>query len=455
VLTVDRSIMYGSYLVRSQDSPGDSNLKRTASSSTLLGLAAILIGCGGSSGSSSNNNSGPPVCTALQPLHSYQVPVSGGGSGRFVIPYTSIENKGPGQHRFHTNHLISTRFTTGPCGSPEGITPKMMHTAYGVPMNGGSGAIAVVDAYDYPNSLVDLNAFSSEFGLPTESSSNPTASTNTVFQVVYAAGKPTADGGWSQEAALDTQWAHAMAPKAKIYLVEAASDTVGDLMNAVSVAASLPGVKQVSISSGAAEDGTSEYSAYDNYFVQPGVSFFVAAGDNPNTQDFPAESAYVIAVGGTTLDVSPTGVWQNETVWNGTSQDGQALATSCGPSKYEARPAFQNGIANIVGAFRGAVDIAADADPDTGVPVFDSYAYQGASGWMVFGGTSAATPITAGIANTAGVAVSSQAENTRLYAGIGGPNFHNITTGSAGSYAAGVGWNYPTGVGTPKGVGGF
>ena len=103
-----------------------------------------------------------------------------------------------------------------------------------------------MDAYHYPTALKDFNVFSNQFGLPTEGSTNATASTNTVFQVVYASGsKPRTNGGWAQEAALDIEWAHAMAPGAKIYLIEAASNSYASLFAAVDKARSLPGVKQV------------------------------------------------------------------------------------------------------------------------------------------------------------------------------------------------------------------
>src|SRR5205823_6185722 len=113
---------------------------------------------------------------------------------------------------------------------------------------GGSGVIAIVDAYDYPTALNDFNVFSRQFGLPVETSSSATASTNQVFQVVYASGrKPRTNGGWAQEAALDIEWAHAMAPNAKIVLVEAASNSFANLFNAVDVASSIAGVKEVSM----------------------------------------------------------------------------------------------------------------------------------------------------------------------------------------------------------------
>jgi subtilase family serine protease len=250
--------------------------------------------------------------------------------------------------------------------------------------------------------------------------------------------------------ALDIQWAHAAAPKAKIYLVEAASDGIQDLFAAVQVAKALPGVKQVSMSFGQVETACS-FVQYDPVLVQSGVSFFAAAGDTPAEQDYPAESYNAVAVGGTALTVSSTGQWQSEVVWN---SDGNG--TGCGVSNYEPRPSFQNVVVSIVGAYRGAVDIAADADPNSGVSVYDSVPYQGYVNWQVVGGTSLATPLIAGIANAAGTSrSSSQAQNAALYGNIGTSNFHDITKGKVGKYSAGTGWDVPSGVGSPNGTGGF
>jgi subtilase family serine protease len=332
-------------------------------------------------------------------------------------------------------------------GGPSGMTPSQIHTAYNIPTGSGSGAIAVVEAYDYPQALSDFNVFSSEFGLPTETSNTVTASTNQVLQVVYAGGtEPRSDPDWAQETALDAQWAHALAPNAKIYVVEAASSDLDDLMTAVSIAKGLPNVRQVSMSFGSSETGCN-YVDYDSTFLQQGVAFFVAAGDSPGTVSFPPASANVVAVGATTLNVANDGTWLSETVWN---------STGCGPSTFEPRPSFQNVVAPIVGEYRGTCDIAADGDPNTGLSVYDSLPDQGSSGWVVLGGTSAATPIIAGIANVSGTQrTSSQNQNVQFYANIGSNNFHDITSGSSSGFNALTGWDYPTGVGTPNGTGGF
>jgi subtilase family serine protease len=345
-----------------------------------------------------------------------------------------------------TNHLIYAKGGIAPnASSPQGLVPAQMRAAYGVTTN-GSGAIAIVDAYHYNTSLNDFNAFSNQFGLPTEPSTDPLSSSNTRFQVVYASGKkPRADSGWALEAAMDIEWAHAMAPNAKIYLVEAASNSLANLVAANNVAKALVGVKQVSNSWGGSES-SSAYSSYDSTFVQNGVAFYASGGDTGGAKEWPSLSFNVVGVGGTTLTMSGNSR-VNEVVWNG---------TGCGLSSYESRPSFQDSIQSIVGSHRGADDIAADADPNTGASVYTTTSYQGFNGWLVVAGTSLACPVIAGCANASGTnRSSSQAQNAAFYGGIGGPNFHDITSGSAGSFSAQTGWDYPTGVGTPNGLGGF
>lgn len=418
---------------------------------TFVALAAVayLTGCGGSGGGGGGGNrgsippAGNPVCKANVPKAFAQVGTVGGGAKGVVIPPTSVPRPG----RAHTNHLVLARAAGTRGGGPQGLSPAQVIKAYSVPANSGSGAIAVVDAFNYSAALPDFNTFSQQFGLPQETSSNPTASTNTVFQVVYAAGaKPTDDAGWAQESAVDTQWAHAMAPRAKIYLVESASDNLSDLMTAVNLAKTLPGVRQVSISFGSSEDACSLVN-YDSYLLQSGVEFFASSGDTSGERDFPAESMNVVAVGGTTLNVASDGTWLSETVWN---------STGGGASSFEPRPVFQDAVETITGAYRADADIAAVGDPQTGVSVYDSVSYNGGVGWQVFGGTSAATPIIAGIANASGtLRASSQALNTALYASLKTANFHDIVSGASGTEAAAVGYDFPTGVGSPNGVGGF
>lgn len=424
-------------------------------SGSAVAVLIVAYGCGGGGGSSSTgavSGSRPPFASsptcsqAVAKEQVYREQVPGGGDPRVMVPSTSIERASDVGKRVHTNHLILASSVQRMQAGNQGLTPSEVAGAYGVPLAStpGAGAIAIVDAYNYPTALSDFNTFSNTFGLPTESSSSATSSSNQRFQVVYAAGSaPANDGGWSQEMAIDIEWAHSMAPAAKIYLVEAASDSLSDVINAVSVAKNLPGVREVSTSFGGTETGCT-YVQYDSAFVKSGVVFFGAAGDSAGQRNFPALSMNVVAVGGTTLNLNPFGTYISETVWN---------STGCGPSAYEPRPVFQDAFYSKIGLYRAGCDIAAVADPNTGVGVYDSYAYQGQSGWFIAGGTSVACPIVAGIANSTGVAfTSSQSFNSQTYALAGSSYFHAVTSGSSGGYSAGTPWCFPTGLGTPNGL---
>ncbi len=356
-------------------------------------------------------------------------------SGNIIIPDSSIQRAG----EMHTNHLILDKKGIVPNAGIYPLSPQQLRTAYGVPSSGGSGTIVLVDAFDYPNALADFNFFSQTYGLPQETSTNALAASNTVFQVVYGSGKkPRNNAGWSQEAALDIEWAHAMAPNAKIVLVEAQSNTGNYLYTSQNVAASLPNVKEISNSWGGGE--SSNESGSDGYFQHAGIVTFVSSGDNGGKQQYPAASPFVVAVGGTSLNVDAAGNWLGETGWSGSGG---------GPSSYEAKPAFQNGIA-LLGTKRGIPDVSSDADPNTGVAVYWN------GGWYQFGGTSVSSPCMAGMANIAGhFYSSSNAQNTAIYAGLGGANFRDITSGSAGSFSCAAGWDFVTGVGSPHGVSGL
>jgi kumamolisin len=311
----------------------------------------------------------------------------------------------------------------------------------------GSRSIAVVDAYDYPGAQSDLTTFSKQFGLPAPSAAN--------FKVVYAAGVRPPDGthtGWDLEAALDLDMAHGLAPKAKVYLVEAASNSFKDLFQAVGKAASLvaaDGGGEVSMSW-----GTSEFSSetfYDPGMTTAKVVYFASSGDNPGT-GYPCTSPNVVCVGGTANSRNVvTGVFQGNVAWSDTGG---------GLSLYEARPAYQNAIAGIVGGRRGVPDIAAIADPRTGAWVYiASWAGScvGNTGWCIVGGTSAATPVMAAIVNSAGgFRSSSVAELNTIYSTVGAASagWNDVTSGACGLYdgfAAIRGWDQCTGIGVPQG----
>jgi|SRR6516162_1368450 kumamolisin len=303
---------------------------------------------------------------------------------------------------------------------------------------GGAKAIAIVDAYDYPSAFSDLQIFSAQFGLPAPTKAN--------FHVVYATGTPPkADSGWGLEAALDIEWAHAMAPQAKIFFVEAGSASFSDLLTAVNVASNLvakAGGGEVSMSWGGSEFAFERF--YDGYFTKSGVVYFAAAGDGAGTI-WPSTSPYVVSAGGTTNSRDANGNLQAQLAWS---------STGGGPSRYESRPSYQSAISPIVGNKRGTPDVSADADPNTGVWVYN---VPYCDGWCIVGGTSVAAPVWAGIVNAAGrFSASSQVELSTIYANLGNAaDFTDIAQGSCGpnqGYLAGTGWDFCTGAGSAFGT---
>jgi len=327
------------------------------------------------------------------------------------------------------------------------MTPEQLRSFYALGSTGGSGLVVIVDAFHYPTALNDFNVFSAQFGLPQETSTDELAPTNQVFQVVYASGsKPRNNCGWAQEAALDIEWAHAMAPGAKIVLVEAATNSFANLFAAVDVASTLVGAKQVSMSWGGSE--FSSEASNDFHFLQTsGVVYFASSGDTGGRTIYPSASPYVVAAGGTRVNTNSSGAFLSETGWSGSGG---------GPSLYESRPSYQSGIASIVGTKRGIPDVSSDADPNTGVSVYDSTRCQGLSGWLVFGGTSVSSPCLAGMENLSGHSyANSPVLLTNTYSRLGTNSFRDILTGSAGSFSCTAGWDFVTGVGSPQGTSGL
>ena len=344
-----------------------------------------------------------------------------------------------------------------PNASPAGYHPADLQSAYALPsaMSGGGQVVAIVDAYDDPYALSDVNTYRAQFGTPTlQTCTNPSPalSTTPCFSKVNQSGGtkyPRSNGGWAQEISLDLDMVSAACPNCSILLVEATSPTFTNLGAAVNQAAKL-GANEISNSYGGGE--SSNDTSYDaSYFNHPGVAITVSSGDSGYGVQYPAASEYVTAVGGTTL-ARPTGStpgW-SETVWS---------RAGSGCSAYDPQPSWQSHVANITGvcAKRAVADVSAVADPNTGVAVYDSYTYQGVGGWLVFGGTSVSSPLIASVYALAGNAKTFNygtfpySHTTALNDVIGGSN------GSCGNVLCNAtsGWDGPTGLGTPNGLGGF
>ncbi|HET9393902.1 MAG TPA: hypothetical protein VFO29_10360 [Candidatus Rubrimentiphilum sp.] len=305
---------------------------------------------------------------------------------------------------------------TTPSNLLPGLHPGDLQNAYGLPVQSAGGTVAIVDAYDDPAAEADLAIFRAAYGLP------PCTTDNGCFRKVNQQGQsgsyPAADVAWGEEISLDLDTVSAVCPNCSIVLVEANSALIDDLGAGVDSAARL-GAKAISNSYYAYE--WSGETQEDVHYNHPGSAITVSAGDQA-APFYPAASQYVTSVGGTTLSGS-AGSW-SESAW---TYGGQ------GCSAYVARPSWQPKTACKT---RATVDVAAVADPQTGVSMYDSLA----GGWLVAGGTSIGAPLIAAAyalsGNPAGPAYSYAHRSA----------FHDIPP---------AGYDLPTGLGSPNGTTGF
>lgn len=325
--------------------------------------------------------------------------------------------------------------------TPAGYGPADLQSAYKLPSstNGSGQTIAIVDAYNDPNAASDLSVYRSQYGLPACTTSSG------CFKKVSQTGSPTrlprSNGGWAQEESLDIDMASAICPKCHIILVEASTASNANLAAAVNEAIKL-GANVVSNSYGGGETGASN-AAYNH----PGHVITASAGDSGYGPQQPCSYSTVVCIGGTTLNKANNSRGWSETAWSGSGS---------GCSAYVSKPSWQTDHGCTM---RSESDTSADADPNTGVAVYDSYAYQGYYGWMVFGGTSVASPVLAGVYALAGNAGSVNYAQS-IWAAGGGSGLNDVTSGSNGTCPsqypyicnAGPGYDGPTGWGTPSGV---
>jgi subtilase family serine protease len=350
---------------------------------------------------------------------------------------------GPGEARCHAHVVVDSKGQPMATGGPSGYGPADLQAAYKLPSStAGSGAtVALVDAYDYPNAESDLAVYRAQYGLP------PCTTANGCFKKVNENGAasplPRANSGWSQEAALDIEMVSAICPNCKIILVETKTASMTDLGKGVNAAVAL-GATAVSNSYGGGESAT-DTSTYDpTYFNHPGTMITVSSGDSGYGVQYPAASQYVTAVGGTSLSRASNSRGWTETAWSG---------AGAGCSAYDPKPSWQK---DTGCAKRSVADVSAVADPNTGVSVY--WTSKGSGGWLVFGGTSVASPIVASVYALAGNDSSLNYGSTP-YAHTSALN--DVTSGSdgscGGSYlcSAAAGYDGPTGLGTPSGTGAF
>jgi len=343
----------------------------------------------------------------------------------------------------------TTTVAAGTCTNAHaGYTPCDLRSAYNLPSTtAGSGqTVAIVDAYDAPSAESDLGVYRSTYGITRQCTT-----ANGCFRKLNQSGVqgsyPVADGGWAQEISLDLDMVSAVCPNCNIVLVEANSNSLADLEAAENTAARTAGVNAISNSYGSSETGfftKPDDSAYNH----PGIAITASTGDNGYGVEFPASSGFVTAVGGTTLTKAANTRGWSETAWSGAGS---------GCSGFFTKPTWQTDggcSKRMVG------DVSAVANPSTGVAVYDSFAYQGQSGWLEFGGTSVASPMIASVYALAGNAAS---VNYGSYPYGHTSALNDVTSGSNGtcllspSYFchAVAGYDGPTGLGTTNGTGSF
>ncbi len=340
---------------------------------------------------------------------------------------------------------IVQKLALSPNATPDGYGPSDLTSAYNLPTGGGAGkTIAIVDAQDDPNAESDMATYRAQYGLPSCTTGNG------CFSKVDERGGsdyPAADSGWAGEISLDLDMVSAIAPNAHIILVEADQATMDDLGTAVNEAVAL-GAGYVSNSYGGGED-SSDTSADSQYFDHPGTVITASAGDSGYGVEYPAASPGVTSVGGTSLNQDGSARGWSESVW-GSDFGGEGTGSGC--SSVEPKPSWQSD-GDCSG--RTVADVSAVADPNTGVAVYDTYQ---ASGWNVYGGTSASSPIIASVYALAGTPSGGSNPASFPYAHTGSLN--DVTSGANGSCsdylcAAGPGYDGPTGLGTPNGTGAF
>jgi subtilase family serine protease len=316
--------------------------------------------------------------------------------------------------------------------TPVGMTPTEIKKLYNLPATGGKGTIVIVGAYDDAAIAQDLADFDTAFNLPACTIKNK------CFTQHVMSKQESDNSGWDLETALDVEWVHAIAPSAKIMLVEATTASGANLLAAVDYAAKQKVASAISMSWGGTE--FPEETTLDTHFVSAsGAPFFASSGDNGTGASWPASSPKVIGVGGTSIQIAKDGTLIKESAWQGSGG---------GVSAYEKAPAFQAkySISHSAG-MRAVPDVAYDADPSSGFPII----HEGV--WRTAGGTSAGAPQWAAIA-----ALGKDANNASFYSDKSSSSnasfFRDIVSGANGSCGyfcdARARYDYVTGLGTPQ-----
>jgi hypothetical protein len=330
--------------------------------------------------------------------------------------------------------------------SGDGYGPSSLISAYKLPSSSKVLNVAVVDAYNDPDAVSNVATYRSSWGLPACNTSTEAGCLTVTNQKGAASPLPanSGDTGWATEESLDVDMVSAICPSCHIFLVEANAPSIADL--GTSVKSAVKTLKADFVSNSYSGSQSKSDPTYDTkYYQQAGAAITASAGDDGYGIGYPAASQYVVAVGGTSLTQSSTTRGWSETVWSGTGS---------GCTKFEAKPSWQT---HSGCSHRIANDVAAVADPSTGVAIYDTYD-QG--GWLEVGGTSVSSPIIASVYALADSLTSGTYPASYLYAHPS--DLFDVTSGSNGSCPAHpflcngeVGYDGPTGLGTPDGVGAF
>ena len=330
--------------------------------------------------------------------------------------------------------------------SPAGLTPNDVRLAYNLPVSSGSGTIAIITAFNHPMIESDLAIFDAKFSLPSCTKKNG------CLEIHQMASKTKVDSGWDLESALDSEWAHAVAPRAKLLVVESTSAGGTDLMKALDYARKRADVVSISMSWGG--DEFSGETKLDSHFigVKHPIAFFASSGDDGTGASWPAVSPNVISVGGTSLVINNKTLASNGNLVSGNVSEKAWSGSGGGVSAYETEPSYQKiySIPRALGK-RAVPDVSYSADPTHGFSVYHN------KKWYVVGGTSAGAPQWAALATISGGGNNAGITLGKLYsdkAGIASESyFRDIKSGSNGDCVyycqARAHYDYVTGLGSP------
>lgn len=345
----------------------------------------------------------------------------------------------------YAQKLVAPDGSTLQLSSPPstGITPAQLQSAYKLTgLTSGGRTVAIIDAYGYPNLERDLGVYRTQFGLSACTKANGCLK---IMDQNGGSSLPRFNAGWAGEQALDIDAVSASCPDCKIIVVQAKSASFTDLGTAAVTASKQSGVAAISNSYGGSDAPDTTYGKYYNF---PGVAVTASTGDNGyQGASYPASSSYVTAVGGTTLAAAGNSRGWTETSWSGAGSGCSTLNAAL-----PAAAAFGTGCSG-----RAMADVSAAADPNNGGLAVYYATTSSSSTWGQIGGTSESSPIISAVyalsGNTGGSA------NAIPYSHASA--LFDVTAGSNGTCpttqwcTSGAGWDGPTGLGTPNGVGGF